>query len=106
MTDNEMAEKSFFFKELTYKVCRDKRSYIDGFLDGLNASGFKWHTMNYFDKKSFKKIPKNVELLTKYNYGPDNFYCVNEWIGDHWRDHSNGIFTWSKIPEYLPEELK
>jgi len=37
MTDEEMAEKSFIDKGLTYKLCRDKGSYIEGFLDGLKA---------------------------------------------------------------------
>ena len=56
MTDEEMAENSFDCKKLGYKVSADKRSYIDGFLDGLKAGediAAKWHKVTDGD------YPKN-----------------------------------------------
>ena len=54
MTDEEMAEKSFFNHDLMYKVNRDERSYKEGFVDGLKACRPEWH-------KIFKGDPMCVE---------------------------------------------
>lgn len=35
--DEELADKSFFNHDLSYKVTRDERSYKEGFVEGLKA---------------------------------------------------------------------
>lgn len=63
MTAEEMAEESFFYKDLTYKVCHDEKSYTDGFLAGLKAGRPKWHKLDW--EKDYPKLDRLVRVRTK-----------------------------------------
>lgn len=92
MTDEEMADQSFFNHELSYKVTRDERSYKEGFTEGLKAGKPEWHSV---DKEAL----------------PDSFRYVwtnvgaGYYDGEHWRDEwgrLRGVTAWCE-PQFKGE---
>jgi len=96
MTDKEMAERSFFYKELTYKVCREERSYVDGFLDGLKAGKLtKWHRVADGD------LPKDNRTVLdeagdRFYYFRGHFYYEDDSIASQ-------PIVWCEVPTYSEE---
>lgn len=101
MTDKEMAERSFFYKELTYKVCREERSYVDGFLDGLKAGRPQWHNL----RENPNDLPEPYMSVINQN-GRNVLY---DYIHKVWRyDDANEYIcdtpiVWCEVPTYSEE---
>ena len=94
MTDEERAEESFFKHELGYKLTRDERSYIEGFIEGLQAVRSVWHDL----QKNKNDLPDNSRYVWT-NVGPGH-HDEDGWWDDYGR--LQGVITWCE-PKFEEE---
>jgi len=103
----EKEAEKFFKKRYQTETRPMTNHYKNGFKDGAEfgfAKANEWHKMDYNDKKSYKNIPRYVELLTEYNCGLFVAHCVNRWTGNRWCEHGYGVIAWKEI--IPPQEIE
>jgi hypothetical protein len=99
VTDKELAEKSFFNKELIYKVCRDERSYIEGFLDGLKVGRLKWYQV------ADGELPDCSHGHVVFNQDLDRV-ILRKGRFEFLDGALAKVIAWCEIPKYMKEVSK
>lgn len=105
MTDEKMAEDSFACKKVLYKATADRRSYIDGFLAGLQAGKdindiTRWHKVVDGDYPPIENDYCSVNILTDKCDIAYYVYNYNRWCVEPSGEVIDPPIAWCEIPEY------
>jgi hypothetical protein len=85
MIDEELADSSFRSKKLLYKASNNERTYIDGFLAGLEAGRSKWHDL--------RKDPKDLPEPYTTVLDQDGVQVIYDYNKDVWRTDDADNYT-------------
>ena len=102
MTSEELGESSFNGKKVLYKSSRNKRSYIDGFKDGLEAGKSKWHKVADGDlPKDFVHVLNEKGNKVMYDARERTWQKYSECCEDYVA--AEQPVAWCEVPKFEEE---